>query len=150
MGTIVLAVMSLFFISVAANAGLGDNQQEIENGKSQQRVLSIPNVLTNRSYTVKTVQSPASTINQYINNDGNVFAITWRGIATPDLHIILGKHFNEYLTEFRKHPIALGRKPFIVETSKIIVHQFGHMRDIRGLAYQVDIVPSGVNAETLQ
>lgn len=101
------------------------------------------------SYSVKVTHLENVDVKEYVNEDGFVFAVTWRGLAHPDLSGILGSHFQEYQklnTERRKGSKAQDT----INTSNAVVRRAGHMRDVRGLAYDPSLVPSDVKVEELE
>lgn len=90
-------------------------------------------------------------VKEYISNDGVVFAVSWRGVAEPNLADLLGDYFPEY-DQAAEHQLPVQRRGRTAQitASQIVVNKFGHMRDIRGLAYVPSLVPEGVNVGELQ
>jgi hypothetical protein len=140
----------LIFIALSANcfAALGSDVNVIESEHS--KLGSSPVQVTNTDkYSVHTMVSPMNTVNEYANNAGKVFAVTWRGNNPPDMTVILGQHLKEFQAQRKATPKSHGRQPFKLKTKNIIVRHWGHMRDLHGIAYRPDLVPVGVNAEVL-
>lgn len=102
------------------------------------------------AYEVRTRQENAVEIKEYVSRDGFVFAVSWRGVAEPNLSELLGSYFAEYDRGFRANrPSQRTRKSIVVESEQVVVKRFGHMRDLRGVAWVPSLVPAQVNVEEL-
>lgn len=90
-------------------------------------------------------------IKEYFSKDGVVFALSWRGVAAPDLTHFLGAYFPEYDQAAKDQLPAQRRgKSATITSSQITVRKFGHMRDIRGVATVPSLLPAGVQPEDLK
>ena len=89
-----------------------------------------------------------TTVREYVNRDGIVFAVAWRGPVLPDLHALLGEHFNTLQKETARARLA-GRRggPVNVEQGTLVLRSRGRMRNFSGHAYAADLVPSGVKIQ---
>jgi hypothetical protein len=129
-------------------ATLGQREESCEqdraalNGQSTEKAQN--------SYLVHTIQANGDVIKEYVSPVGTVFAITWRGLAHPNLSVLLGEHYAEFIAIAAKTPASQGRAPIGIQTSRAVVLRGGHMRDVHGRAYAPELVPSGVNPEDLQ
>lgn len=144
-----VVALILLKLTLPAFAALGEDRGVVESEKSKLNVAKGIQTTDTDDYSMLTMQSPTVTVNQYANAQGQIFAVTWRGLSHPDLSVLLGSHFNDFQAIRQTMKRVPGRRPVVVKTGKIIVRQFGHMRDLRGIAYQAELVPAGVNPETL-
>ena len=98
-------------------------------------------------YTVQEVVLETGTsVQEYSNAAGVVFALVWRGPVLPDLSVLLGDYFNTFKTEMEQAR-AQGKRgsPATVARDKLVVHSSGRMRNFSGYAYAPDLIPAGVN-----
>jgi hypothetical protein len=94
-------------------------------------------------YTVHEMQTPAgTTVREFANADGIVFAVSWKGPFQPDLRQALGTYFDEYKTAPRAR--RYGHSHDIVEQPGLVVHSTGHMRSFAGIAYVPQLIPAGM------
>lgn len=135
-------------------AVLGEVEKSIDQDE-----LSIPSskglsrkVGKTAGYRIHELSSDSHTIREYINSQGVVFGVTWRGPTQPDLSILLGSHYKEAQEAFGRTPnqdSPKGRVPIKENLSRAVVEQGGHMRDVHGKAYLPDLLPEGVKPEDL-
>ncbi len=100
-------------------------------------------------YSIQELETGGIKIREYVSSSGKIFAVSWRGVREPDLAVLFGKYFPEYNSEQSKQTPSRARAAR-VQTSEIIVKKAGHMRDMRGLAYVLELLPPGVNVGELQ
>jgi hypothetical protein len=142
-------------LSQAAFAGLGS---KIDTLSKDRQILSAKklNVVSHNQYTVHTMKSGSSTINYYADSNDMVFAVTWRGLAHPDLSVILDSNFGLYQSAVsamkaqKTHSGFRGQRHFRVASNTLVVQKAGHMRDWRGIAYDSSLIPSGVSLNELK
>ncbi|UFS70808.1 DUF2844 domain-containing protein [Geomonas sp. RF6] len=103
-----------------------------------------------KNYTVQEVVSPSTTVREFVNASGVVFAVAWKGLVPPDLTTLLGKFAPEYQDAAGKTPRVPGRKRMQVNTDRIVVQKWGHMRALQGRAYVPALLPSGVTIDEIQ
>lgn len=104
---------------------------------------------SNRRYSYEELDSEGIRIREYADANGKVFAVTWRGVAEPDLSVLLGQYFPDYKLEDGRVAPSRARAKNVV-TNAIQVRRAGHMRDKHGLAYVPELVPVGVVAGDLE
>lgn len=141
----VLLFLLLIALGVQSYAQLGAKipTAELSAAKSRSSKVFVYDV---RESTVDGVL-----IKEYFSNNGIVFALSWRGVAAPDLTHFLGAYFPEYDQAAREQlPVQRRGKSATITSSQITVRKFGHMRDIRGVATVPSLMPAGVQAEDLQ
>lgn len=140
-----LLILLIISLGVQSYARLGEKISSSELSAARNRSAKVF-VYDFRESTVDGVL-----IKEYFSNDGVVFAVSWRGVAAPDLTSLLGNYFSEYDKAATEQLSAQRRgKSATVKASQIIVRKFGHMRDIRGVATVLSLIPADVRAEELQ
>lgn len=135
----------LAFLPPLAQATLGQKIGAQIKSFSTQR-----SPLTNQQIKFQTSTEGPNAIREYINDDGVVFAVSWNGLNMPALDLLLGVHFTEFKIAAAMQSQNKGRRSFNVEGPNIEVHTFGHMRDIRGIAFIKSLLPAGLKWEELQ
>jgi hypothetical protein len=141
-------ITAIMVLPSRASATLGQHEDSCEQDRAAlggQRTEKAQN-----SYRVHTIQANGDVIKEYVSSAGSVFAITWRGLAHPNLSVLLGDHYAEFIAIAANTPASQGRAPIGIQTSRAVVLRGGHMRDVHGRAYAPALVPSGVNPEDLQ
>lgn len=99
------------------------------------------------SYTVQEVLLETGTsVREYTNAGGLVFAVVWRGPVLPDLSVLLGDYFKTFKTEMEQAR-AQGKRgsPASVAHNKLVVRSSGRMRNFSGYAYAPELIPVDVN-----
>jgi len=109
----------------------------------------------NAAYTVQEIQASGHTMNEYINKEGVVFALSWSGATRPDLATYLGDYYSEFRASEEAQAKATKRlsrstSVLTVTTAHVVVRKEGHMRDMHGFAYAPSLVPAGVSVEDLK
>jgi Protein of unknown function (DUF2844) len=141
--TVLIAVLAM----PACYASLGGPDSTID---SDAKALQAKHTNSNApSYAVHTLSLPGTQVIEYVNKSNNVFAITWQGVTVPNLSVLLGSNFSKYQQALGQQPQRHGRRFVTIKNSDLIVYSGGHMRDYHGRAIVPDLVPAGVNAETL-
>lgn len=149
---ILISVFSASQLSFSpkAMAALGDHENVMTSDliklKSSQHIV----VKKTAQYRVHEIQTPVATVREFVDNNGLVFAVSWRGIRRPDLSVLLGSYFPEYENIDSRRARMITREPVSIQTSKIVVRKSGHMRNIKGLAIISGQLPEGVTEEDLK
>jgi hypothetical protein len=130
-------------------AALGENTNSVE---SDRRAISAAreNVSAFSNYTVHAISSHATTIREYVSQDGIVFGVAWNGLIHPDLTPLLGSYAGEYREALLQAPRLHGRRHFEVKAQHVVVEKWGHMRNHRGRAYIPSLMPTGVSTDDIK
>ncbi|PWU17871.1 MAG: hypothetical protein C5B49_08125 [Bdellovibrio sp.] len=155
-----LISFSFLFVSVTIEARLGEkivpdpaaNSTAVaQTTAAAQNTAEAQNKAVARYSVHEKKLSSTVTVKEYAGTDGVVFAVSWRGLARPDLSDLLGDYYSEYSNAEKEQKTQPRRRSAAsITTPQIIVKHFGHMRDIRGLAYIKDRIPSSVRVEELE
>jgi alkylhydroperoxidase family enzyme len=143
-----LLVLLLQFAASSSFAALGDSESAISKEAAVMKAAHVRIQKTN--YSVHEISNAVGMLREYVAADGVVFAVTWRGMSRPDLSNVLGPYYAEYAVAAAKIPKAFGRHSTTVKSDHLTVQRGGHMRDIHGVAYVPDLLPSSVRVEDLQ
>jgi hypothetical protein len=144
----ILPSLLIVLFSPAAFAALGDHVSAIANDKEVMKAASATSTETT-NYTVHELTTDGNVVREYASNEGVVFAVTWRGVKKPDLSLLLGSYYTEFNSADKKRKKMRGRQPVAVKTSSVVVRRGGHMRDMHGRAFITELVPAGVDVESL-
>lgn len=109
---------------------------------------------TTAAYTVTTITTDAgTTVNEYLNSAGVVFAIAWSGPQIPDLRQLLGDYFSTYAAANAARAASApgtGRGPSQMTGDDLVVHSGGHMRGFQGNAYLKSRLPAGFDIDSIR
>jgi hypothetical protein len=102
------------------------------------------------AYTVsqKALDS-GTTVREYLDAQGNVFAVSWSGPFLPDLKEILGEHF-ETLAAQQRNQRAGGRSPLHIRQSDVVIDSEGHMGAFQGRAWLPAQLPAGFDPQAIK
>lgn len=91
------------------------------------------------------IQDNGTTVWEYANVAGQVFAVQWRGPVLPDLSALLGSYFQGFHQDTAQAR-AQGRhgSPVSVDRTDLVLRSNGRMRNFFGYAYAPALVPTGV------
>lgn len=89
-----------------------------------------------------------TTLREYVNAAGTVFAVAWHGPTLPNLKATLGQYFDAYVATAR---LKLSpHRAVRVRQDDLVIESMGHMRAFSGVAYVPSLMPAGVAAGDLQ
>jgi len=132
-----------------ANATLAGTAATIDTDR--QALKAVHRATTpHTGYTVQEIASDAVAVREYLSISGVVFAVSWAGNVQPDLTQLFGSYWAEYSAAEQKVAREFGHRRRHVATNNIVVETWGHMRNLRGLAYVPSLVPPGVSIGKIQ
>ena len=129
-----------------AHAALGDDVSVVE----QDRVRMHANlqVRRNSNYDIHELGTAiGSTVREFANQDGRVFAVSWSGGWRPNLRDIMGAHYDRFISSMRGRRLARG--PVRIELPGMVVFMGGYLRTFFGHVYLTDQLPAGFSIEGL-
>ena len=103
------------------------------------------------SYSVQVVTLETGTsVTEYMNSAGVVFAVQWSGRVLPDYAQVLGTQVQTFRSALQTSGQA-GRRSGAVGVSQngLVVSSSGHMGSYQGYAYLTSLVPDGVDVLAL-
>ncbi len=99
----------------------------------------------------QTTLASGTVVREYVSQAGVVFGIAWNGPRMPDLSVLLGDYFPQYVDGVNAlraaHP---GRGPVAVEQTGLVVRSGGHMGSFTGQAWLPQALPAGVTSGDIQ
>jgi hypothetical protein len=142
--------MAALAVAEQAQATLGESADSVA---SDRKALSAVQRATtaHNGYTVHEFASDATVLREYVSPSGIVFGIAWNGLTYPDLTPLLGSYASEYQAALRQTPRRPGLRRYqTVETDRIVVQKWGHMRNLQGRAYAPALIPPGVSIDEIK
>jgi hypothetical protein len=135
----------LALVGHPALAALGEPVESIE--RDAQRLVAVTHTVESLKTCDRHVMTMAdgSYVREYVNDDGTVFAISWRGSVLPDLRILLGNHFDTYTSSIEQH--RSGRHQVNVVSGRFVLHSMRLPRGFSGVAQLTDLLPAGSDAK---
>ncbi len=142
-------LIALLFAPALAYAGLGDQESSIE--KDRQAVGAPSSAVQDKHvFKIHEMTAHSARIREFTNGSGKIFAISWRGVADPNLEPLLGSYYQEFQNARKNQKISHGRKPLSIKTANLVYQKSGHMRDLHSLVYLNGQLPAGIEPKDLQ
>lgn len=119
-------------------------------GISIKRTMT-PNAISPGAYTVSesTLES-GTTVKEFIDAQGMVFAVQWVGPVMPELDDLLGTHFKTFQSHTKQmRSQGQFRTAVNIARSDVVVRSNGRMRNYFGSAYVPALVPPQVNIDDI-
>jgi hypothetical protein len=144
------ASIALASLATPALAALGGTADSVSTDTSAMRGMlrSIPEV----QYDVQEIDSSSVTVREYVTRAGQVFAVTWQGIAPPNFQQLLGTYYTRLqagaATARAGHGPAAHRH-YGINQSDFVMQSLGRMGNFHGVAYVPSLVPTGVDVGQL-
>lgn len=149
---LIIGALCMAFVLAPAwrvRATLGESADSVESDRTALSAVRRA-VLPRNGYTVHEVTSDANTVREFVSADGVVFAIAWNGLAPPDLALLLGSYADEYRQALRRNERKPGRRQIQVRADRLVVEQWGQMRNLQGRAYVPALIPPGVSHDEIR
>jgi hypothetical protein len=144
-------IFLLELVSSPVLAVLGEDQNTIETDRQRVSGERAPAKEKN-GYRIETVKSPAMILEEYVDSNGKIFAVTWKGEGFPDFEKLFGQYFQEFqkgLSERKKKP-QLRRLPIVVKSDHLVVETGGRRRTLTGRAFIPSLLPPGVSEREIR
>jgi len=105
-----------------------------------------------QGYSVETITVAGMSIKEYVSSDGTVFAVAWRGIGAPNLRLLFGAYFDEYLDALTalQNTKPRSRRPLMLKTANLVVERSGHARNMWGRAFIPSRLPAMISPKDIQ
>ena len=150
----ILVLPVLLAYAGTSYAALGAAPSELTPATGTARSLSqAPSSVDAASPANFTVQATTleggTTVREYINASGTVFAVSWAGPFKPDLKKLLDGYFDAMVAESAKSPRA-GHSQLMVNRPDLVIISSGHMRAFEGRAYLPAAFPVGFTAADIR
>jgi len=141
---------SLSLVPAPAWAALGGaaSTVDVDRVRMQGALLRIARA---ERFTTHEIQTASGTVvREFVAPNGIVFGVAWQGPWHPDLRQLFGDYFDRYQAAALAARQGRRRGPVIIQDSSLVVQITGHPRGFSGRAYLTDLVPPGVEPETIR
>src|SRR3954464_10760371 len=92
----VFVLLSLIALPGAADASLGGSTITVDADRVHVQG-ALMRIVRNNAYALHEIRSASgTTIREYVDSSGTVFAVAWDGPWLPDFRQVLGEHFDHY------------------------------------------------------
>lgn len=145
-----LFFISLFLFQSAAVAGLGEKETEIAK---DQKALGLTGRKQNKLLhdSVHELTQETLRVKEYVDPQGLVFAVSWKGNSHPDLTALLGPYLREYQDAIQSRKKEKGHKKIgTIVTPHLVIEKSGTLRASQGRAYVPALIPAGVSINDIQ
>lgn len=136
-------VLATLLFPCVSHAELGGNAASI---LSEQKEFS--SQLSNSQQsgaTIYTQTLPSGIIIQeYLSSNGTIFAVTWTGAALPNLQVLLGNYFKDYLAAIKQ-----SRGVISINSDSLVIQSAGMMGAFQGFALLPKQAPAGFTPNNL-
>ena len=144
-----LAVLSVwvFFSANPARAALGEHVASVERDQAVLHGSRATALLQN--YNIEEIVSASgATVREYVTHTGDVFAVTWSGSQTPNLKLLLGGHFEDYVSAARSH--RGSHHVLSIDSPSLVMTVVRFQRSASGQVYLPRLMPRGVARRELR
>jgi len=138
------------FPVIEARATLGGSVDSLETDKITIHSAKTIAKTSAPLYSIHEIESESLKVREYVSQNGTVFAITWAGNRHPDLEPLLGSYAGEFRGIDASTPRKQGARNRMLSSHRLRVQTFGHMRHLRGRAFDPQLVPEGVAVHELE
>jgi len=143
-------VASFAICESSAQAALGGKLDSMQIEASSLRG-HLASTSSTSAYTTQVITlETGTTVREYANAAGQVFAVSWKGPRPPDLSQLLGAHFSEFRASLQTPVHGDLHRHVQVQTSQMMYVGGGRMNNMHGTAWLPAAIPAGVSPEGLQ
>lgn len=89
-------------------------------------------------------------VRHYVSPQGTVFATTWSGPALPDLKIVLGAHYSQYVAGVQVQVHRTNHHVFSMTTEDLVLRVVKLPRGLAGAAYVPALLPAGTSVRDIR
>ena len=140
----------VLLISCQRFAVLGEKSSSVQSIKAQFKATDYKET-SNSTYSVHEMNINGNVVKEFVNANGDVFAVTWQGIKPPDLSQLFGSYYTEYEQARGQQKLSQpqGKRQLTTKSKNLVVQRSGHMRDLRGKACLPELAPTTLTCESL-
>ena len=136
-----LPALAAGLFSCAAWAALGGPPADLAPHAVAGRSSTVTTGSAIYTVTESTLDS-GTTVRQYVDAGGTVFAVSWSGPALPDLKALLGAHFDT-MVAYADARRTGQRSRLALRRSDVVITTAGHMGALEGRAWVPSKLPIG-------
>ncbi len=135
-----LPALAAGLFSCAGWAALGGPPADLGAHAVAARSSTVTSGSATYTVTESTLDS-GTTVRQYVDAGGTVFAVSWSGPSLPDLKELLGAHFDTMVAHAGRQ--GRQRSRLALRRSDVVITTAGHMGALEGRAWLPPKLPSG-------
>lgn len=148
-----LIVLGALVVADGAHAVLGGDVSTIATDQARLKAAGRA-VAAAVSATVQSHEmtlADGSSIREYVNPAGIVFAVAWSTRFKPKLTPLLGVHSLSYAAAASAASNRAGiQRRIVLQRDDLVVHATSHLNAYVGVAYLQSLVPEGVRVDELR
>jgi len=147
--TCIVTIAAFLAFTPLSHATLGESADTVT--RDAESLAAAKGMVTiHGGYRIQTMATDTTAVREYISGDGKVFAIAWNGLVPPDLTTLLGSYAMDYSVARQQQQLrARGQKSQRLQSDRVVVETWGHMRNLQGRAYVPAMVPAGVDVNEI-
>ena len=136
-------VLGLLLLPCISQAELGGNLASIH---SEQKEFNsqLSNTQQGEVGVYTQTLSSGIVLQEYLSVSGVVFAVAWSGPSLPNLQVLLGGYFKDYLVAIKE-----SRRSIYLNTENIVIQSSGMMGAFQGFAFLPKHAPKGFTPSSL-
>ncbi|HEX3847267.1 MAG TPA: DUF2844 domain-containing protein [Steroidobacteraceae bacterium] len=146
-----LALLSLIAcaaFSPLADAALGDSEASV--GQDAAKLSGTVQVMDHATYRVHQISAAAGVeVREFVNPQGKVFGVAWRGPTVPNLRATLGKYFDQAAAAAARSRHG-DHNHLEIRQDDLVMQTSGHPRAFAGRAYLPSALPAGFDLTELR
>jgi hypothetical protein len=136
-------ILGALLLPCASRAELGGDVASILN--EQKQFNSQLSSAQQNGVNVYTQTLPSGiALQEYLSSNGVIFAVTWSGPYLPNLQVLLGGYFKDYLVAIKE-----SRRSVYLSNENIIIQSSGMMGAFQGFAFLPKQAPVGFTSNNL-
>ncbi|SAK64632.1 hypothetical protein AWB77_02400 [Caballeronia fortuita] len=98
----------------------------------------------------ETTDAHGIVVREYVGTGGDVYAVSWRGPAMPDVRSLLGEHFEAFRQGASASAGDAGLHAAHVAQDDLVVENRVRLREFTGRAWLASDLPPGVTPDDIQ
>lgn len=143
-----LVLVGALSLPPLAWAGLGEDASTIprDHAALRGRALQVTPMLDYDRHELTT--SSGTKVREYASRSGTVFAVSFDGPSVPDMKVMLGSHYGEYVAAVQ--PRVGNHHVLTINSPGLVMQVIKMPRGIVGRAHVPALLPAGVSAAALR
>jgi len=144
----VLLIALLVLHAPAAHAALGATRDDLLRDAAALQTTRVT-ITSREHYDVhEMIAGDGTTVRAYVEPGGRVFAVTWSGRVQPDLRVVLGPYYAQFLqAAHAPHP---SHHVLTLTTPDLVLSVVKLPRGFTGRAHLPSLVPAGTAVDSLR
>jgi hypothetical protein len=98
----------------------------------------------------ETTDANGIVVRQYVDSNGDIYAVSWRGPAMPDIQSLLGTHFAAFRQGASASAGDAGLHTARVAQGDLVVENRVRLREFSGRAWLASELPPGVSTTDIE